>query len=200
MDERHKPDVGSRIREIREAKSLSLRALANLCGLSINAISRIERGESSPTVSSPHKLATALTIPITDFFDDGEEWTTIVVRKERRARTGNSQMMIESLGTGLPGQRLEPFLMSIQPGASSGEEAISHAGEEFVFCLEGEIDYQVGDAWHRLSAGDSLKFQAEQTHQWKNAGHEQCKVLLVLQASGDEIRISQQRHLMSHPE
>ncbi len=200
MNKMDKPDVGGRIRAMRESKALSLRALAELCGLSINAISRIERGESSPTVSSLHKLATALKIPITEFFDDGQAWTTIVVRKGNRARTGSSQMLIESLGTGLPGQRLEPFLMTIQPGACSDEEPISHAGEEFVFCMEGEIDYLVGEEWHRLEAGDSLMFQAEQMHQWKNDGSEQAKVLLVLQASEDEIRVSQQRHLMTRSE
>jgi hypothetical protein len=45
--------------------------------------------------------------------------------------------------------------------------------------------------------GDSLMFQAEQPHQWKNSAQEQATVLLVLQASEDEIRVSQQRHLMT---
>lgn len=61
-------NVGQRIRRLREQRQLSLRALARLCGLSTNAISLIERGENSPTVSSLHALATALGVSITDFF------------------------------------------------------------------------------------------------------------------------------------
>jgi transcriptional regulator with XRE-family HTH domain len=197
--EKH-PDVGGRIRSLRESEGLSLRALADRCGLSINAISRIERGESSPTVASLHKLATALSLPIADFFETGEELTTILVRKNARLRSRGEGMLIESLGSGLPSQRLEPFLMTLLPGASSGEEAITHGGEEFVFCLEGEIDYQVDDEWHRLEAGDSLLFRAEQPHQCKNTGLEKVVALLIIQASDDEIRLSQQRHLMTKTE
>ena len=69
-----------------------------------------------------------------------------------------------------------------------------------MFCLEGEINYQVGDEWHTMGTGDSLMFQAEQVHQWKNESGEQAKVLLVLQASQDEIRVSQQRHLLTRSE
>ncbi len=61
-------DVGSRIRKIRTERGLPLRALADKCSLSVNAISLIERGENSPTVSSLHKLALALDVLITDFF------------------------------------------------------------------------------------------------------------------------------------
>ena len=57
--------VGQCIRELRTKKSLSLRALAELSNLSTNAISLIERGDNSPTVSSLHSLATALNVPNT---------------------------------------------------------------------------------------------------------------------------------------
>ena len=70
MIEQAEPNVGQRIRMLRDQRKLSLRALADRCGLSINAISLIERGENSPTVSSLHVLATALGVPITDFFEE----------------------------------------------------------------------------------------------------------------------------------
>jgi transcriptional regulator with XRE-family HTH domain len=197
MGEETYPDVGARIRALREAEGLSLRALAGQCGLSINAISRIERGESSPTVASLHKLATALGLPITKFFEAGEEMAMVLMRKNDRPRSRGEGMLIESLGSGLLGQRLEPFLMTLLPGASSGEGAISHGGEEFVYCLEGQIDYQVDDGWFRLDEGDSLLFRADQAHQCKNTGLEKAVLLLILQASDEEIRLSQQLHLMS---
>ena len=61
--------VGQNIRELRTKRKLSLRALAELSGLSTNAISLIERGDNSPTVSSLHSLATALGVPVTAFFE-----------------------------------------------------------------------------------------------------------------------------------
>jgi transcriptional regulator with XRE-family HTH domain len=199
-EQEHTPEVGKRLRAMRGAEGLSLRSLSERCGLSINAISLIERGESSPTVSSLHKLATALGRPIADFFEEGQELTMVLVRKNERRRTRGDGVLIESLGSGLTGQSLEPFLLSLMPGASSGEEAITHGGEEFVFCLEGEIDYQVDGTWHRLGTGDSLTFRAEFPHQCRNNGLKQAVALLVIQAEEEEIRLSQQAHLMTLPE
>ncbi len=170
MSEPEKPEVGRRIREIREQRGLALRALAEQCGLSINAISRIERDESSPTVSSLHRLAGALGVPITSFFDNGRPHASVLVRKERRMRSQGRGVTMESLGTGLPDQQIEPFIMMLGPGVSGATEPITHAGEEFVYCEKGEIEYLVGEEKYRLEAGDSLIFQAMQPHLCRNVG------------------------------
>jgi quercetin dioxygenase-like cupin family protein len=148
-------------------------------------------------VSSLHRLATALAVQISEFFDPGPEHATIRVRRTQRPRTRGEGVLIEHLGSGWPGQRLEPFLMTLLPGASSGEEPVTHGGEEFVFCIEGDVEYVVGQEGHRLEAGDSLLFQAAQPHLCRNTGVEKAVVLFVLQASGEEIGLSQQRHLMT---
>jgi SAM-dependent methyltransferase/transcriptional regulator with XRE-family HTH domain len=189
-------DVGQQLRRLRSESRLSLRALARDSGLSVNAISRIERGESSPTVSSLQRLAQALGKDITEFFKAAPERSTVVVREHQRARTRGEGLLLESLGTGLPGQRMGPFLMTLMPGACGAEEPISHAGEEFVYCLEGEVDYKVQGEWQRLRAGDSLIFLASQPHLCRNTGLEKARLLLVIQAPSEEIGSAQQQHLM----
>ncbi len=188
--------VGTRIRKLRESRELSLRGLSERSGVSVNAISRIERGETSPTVSSLHRLATALSVQISEFFEPGTEHTIIQVRKTRRRRTRGEGILIESLGNGLPGQRLEPFLMTLLPGARSGEEPVTHGGEEFVFCVAGEVEYVIERESYRLEEGDSVLFQANQSHLCRNTGLEKAVVLFVIQASDEDIRLSQQQHLM----
>ena len=197
MNAREQPNIGTRLRELRQGRGFSLRALAERCGLSANAISRIERGESSPTVSSLHRLAGALGVLITEFFEAEPELSTILVRKHLRLRSRGEGVLIESLGTGLQGQRLEPFLMTLLPGAAGGDEPITHEGEEFVYCVEGEVEYLVNEEWHRLEAGDSLLFLAPQPHMCRNTGLEKTVVLLVIQASEEDMKVSQQRHLMT---
>lgn len=192
-----KPDVGQQIHRLRRERGLSLRSLARESGLSLNAISRIERGESSPTVSSLHQLATALGVEIADLFQADPENATVVVREHQRLRTRGEGVLIESLGAGLPGQRMGPFLMTLLPGAWGGNEPISHAGEEFVYCLEGEVDYQIQGEWHRLRPGDSLLFLASQPHLCRNSGLTEGKLLLVLQAPCEDVSSAQQRHLMA---
>lgn len=197
MADGKKPDVGGRLLALRQEQGLSLRALARECGLSVNAISRIERGETSPTVSSLQRLAQALKVQITEFFKAAPERATILVREHERLRTRGDGVLIESLGTGLHAQRLGPFLMTLMPGACGAEEPITHGGEEFVYCLEGEVDYLVQGEWQRLKAGDSLLFHASQEHLCKNTSLEKTRLLLVIQAPEEEIGSTQQRHLMT---
>jgi transcriptional regulator with XRE-family HTH domain len=196
MDKRDSLHVGDLIRIIRGKRGYSQRALAEKSGLSANAISRIERGESSPTVNSLHRIAAALQVPVVDFFETGGELATVVVRKRRRLRTRGEGVIIESLGSGLPGQMLEPFLMTLSPGGSSGEEPISHAGEEFALCLEGGVEYLIDNQRHRLEAGDSVLFQSEQSHFCHNPGDEDAIVLLVILAAKEAVRISPHEHLL----
>ena len=191
------PDVGVNVREIREEKGYSLRVLAERSGLSLNAISRIERGESSPTVSSLQRLATALSVPITEFFERGKEYATILVRKNQRLRTRGEGVLFESLGSGLPGQMIEPFLMTLLPDAVGEEAPISHAGEEFVYCVEGEVEYLVNEEWHRLEAGDSLLFQSPQPHMCRNTSLNKAIVLLIILAAEEYVRLAQHQHLFS---
>jgi transcriptional regulator with XRE-family HTH domain len=194
MVENIAPNVGPRIRAMREQRGLSLRALAERCGLSINAISLIERGENSPTVSSLHLLATALGVKISDFFEDSHENAVVHVRHDQRLATRGHGLLMESLGIGLRHQQLEPFLVTVQPGAADPSETIVHPGQEFVCCLEGTILYQVGDQAYDLEAGDSLLFDATQPHSFRNAGDSPARMLVVFQAA-EGGHLARQRHL-----
>jgi transcriptional regulator with XRE-family HTH domain len=194
MNESIAPNVGPRIRAIREKMGLSLRALAERSNLSANAISLIERGENSPTVSSLHLLATALGVEITDFFEEAREQSVVFVKARQRLRTQTSGLMMESLGIGLPNQQMEPFLMTVSPGTENMSEPIVHPGQEFVCCLEGAIDYVVGDQSYHLLTGDSLLFEATQPHRFCAVGESSAKVLVVFQAAAGR-DLARQRHM-----
>lgn len=188
------PDVGQRIRRIREQQRLSLRALAKRCGLSINAISLIERGENSPTVSSLHLLATALGVSITDFFEDEHEQAVVFVRPAARLRSEADGISMESLGIGLRNQQLEPFLVSVASGKGTIDQPIIHPGEEFVYCLEGEVEYCVGNEIYRLEPGCSLLFQAAQPHCFRNATKVPARLMMVFD-TGEGGHLARRLHL-----
>lgn len=194
MIERLEPNVGMRLRALREKRGWSLRELADRCNLSFNAISRIERGETSPTVSTLHSLATALKTPITAFFEDNSEQATVVVRSDRRLTSYTDGITMESLGIGLRHQHLEPFLVTVEPGAGNGDRPIVHSGEEFVHCVEGTIIYVVNDEAYQLEAGDSLLFEATQPHNFYNPGKTNAGLIMVFQVSDGRYSIGQ-RHL-----
>jgi transcriptional regulator with XRE-family HTH domain len=190
------PNVGARLRILREQRELSLRELAERCDLSFNAISRIERGDSSPTVSTLHQLATALEVSIAAFFEDGHEEATVFIHRERRLRSNSNGISMESLGTGLRGQKLEPFLVTVEPGAGNSADPIVHGGEEFVHCLEGTIDYRVNSETYCLQAGDSLLFEAIQPHCFRNTSDAAARLLIVFQAVDGKL-LAGQHHLQA---
>lgn len=178
--------VGLAIRNLREGKNLSLRQISQDCGLSINAISKIERGENSPTVASLHKIASALGVHITDLFIQTQDQITIYTPKDSSQLTSGNGLRVNSLGRGLPNQIIDPSYLEVQPGTDSLEEPASHLGEEFVYCLEGEVIYLIGQERYILTPGDSIIFRASQPHTWKNRGKSTAKLLLIMENNQEQ--------------
>lgn len=183
MSEQRPPDVGTQVRALRTERGLSMRGLAELCELSPNAISLIERGSTSPSVSTLHRLATALRVPITAFFEGQDDRVELILsRAGKRSYSGTDSVLLESLGAGLAHQTLEPFVVTLQPDADSGEQGMVHNGHELVYCLEGELEYEIAGTRHQLAAGDALLFEARLTHCWRNRGSSPAVFLLIFQS------------------
>lgn len=187
-------DVGVRIRAIRQRQGMSLRDLSHRSGLSINAISRIERGENSPTVSSLHRLANAFRLPIINFFSDAEENSIVFDKQHQRQRFTDSGVEMENLGNGLSDQNLQPFIMTVELESGNETNPIAHTGEEFVYCLEGRIEYRVEKRLYQLGPGDSLLFKAKQIHWCRNLALNPTIILLVFQSNQDK-DLARQLHL-----
>lgn len=188
------PAVGRRLRSLRRRRGLTQRTLAQTCDLSANAIGLIERGESSPSVSTLHRLALALEVPIAELFAETEDQTVVLTRKSQRSQSHRDQIQMDNLGEGLTDQCMEPFLVTLQPGAGSGADPVVHLGEEFVFCLEGEIEYRVAGQSYQMEAGDSLMFHANQPHCWCNLSEAPARLLLIFHAA-EESQKWWQQHL-----
>ena len=177
------PDVGRRVKRLREAHGLSLRTLAERSGLSVSAVSLIERGQSSPTVATLHRLSAALGVRIVEFFEDQEHETNVVFSPAGRGgKTQTAGALVESLGTGLTGQCLEPFLVTLEPTAGSGSEPITHSGQELVYGIDGRVDYTVDCRVYQVNPGDALLLDASLPHSWCNTTWQPACFLLVLAA------------------
>ena len=185
-------DVGGRLRELRTERGLSMRALARASGLSANALSMIERGRTSPSVSTLYKMSQAMGIPITAFFREEPPQQEIVFRKaSQRTRIPFNRGLWEGLGGELFVGRIEPFMLTLESGASSGPFGIIHTGHEFVLCLRGQLEYDVEDQRFILDAGDSLLFAAQLRHRWRNPGKTVTNAMFVLAGFEGEERPSE---------
>jgi len=174
-------NVGERLRELREARNISMRALATRSGLSANALSMIERGRASPSVSTLYKLADALGVSITAFFgSDIERQRVVYLKADQRARVSFTRGVFEGLGGEQFAGRVEPFMLTLESNANSGPRSMTHTGHEFVFCLRGRLEYQVERQVYELSSGDSLLFAARLKHKWRNVGGTVVSALIII--------------------
>jgi len=175
--------VGQRIRFLRKQKGLTLRELAEMCDLSINAISRIERGLNSPTLSSMHRLALSLGVSIADFFDDGIPRRVVHLKAGQRRQERINGRILEILGAGFADPMTEPFLVTLEPGVGNSAGPITHPGEEFVFSLEGQVEFEILGTSYLLNEGDSLLFKCDQLHCWRNPADRPSRFLVVFVGS-----------------
>ena len=171
--------VGIRIRSLRKSRGLSLRELADRCGLSFNGISRIERGENSPTVTTLHRLAQAFGIAVGDFFPSETPQTSVLVRSGEGPDARLDGALAESLGRGLAGQQIRPFRITLQPGQDVSRPSLDCPGEDFAHCLEGRVEGQVGERQYTLTSGDSLLVALSEQHSYRNVSGMPATLLLV---------------------
>ena len=174
-------DVASSLRQLREGRGISMRTLATKSGLSANALSMIERGKTSPSVSTLYKLADALGVSITAFFGaETEKKNVIFIKSDERTRMSFTRGVFEALGGEQFTGRVEPFMLTLESGAASGPHTVVHSGHEFVFCLRGQLEYHVEKQIFTLSAGDSLLFESKMQHRWRNPSRNVTNALIII--------------------
>ena len=161
--------VGERVRDARRALGLTMAQFAETAEISLGMVSKIEHGQTSPSLSTLTRLAHAARVPITAFFRGlDEEHDVVIVRADERmeilhegTREGH---VYEDLGS-LRGKTriIEPMMVTLE---SSDEvfPLFQHEGVEFLHMLEGAMDYGYGPKNYRLGAGDTIQIHGEVAH------------------------------------
>ena len=171
--------IGARLRAFRKQKGMSIRTLADKCGISVNTLSLIENDRTSPNVNTLKLLASGLEIPIVSFFEEEKPEHLLIYQKQgQRLKKSFSNGTLEKLGQGLPSLGAEPILVTLET-TKDDVQVISHLGREFIYCLDGVITCEIADQAYPLFQGDSLLFNAIAPHRWLNA-HSRPSKLLVL--------------------
>jgi transcriptional regulator with XRE-family HTH domain len=190
--------LGSKLRALRKEWDLTQRELANRAGISANAVSLIERDEISPSVATLQRLATALNVKMSYFFDEDGQTDVMHIRASERPFIESKGVTIESIGQRLRGQELEPFFISLAPNSESGRRHVIHSGHEFVYCVRGRVEYEIEGEIYLLNEGDFLLFEAQLPHHWRNPTREQAELLLLLQTPNESDE-SVRRHFSNYP-
>ncbi|GEO26424.1 transcriptional regulator [Alicyclobacillus acidoterrestris] len=165
-----------KLRDVRQKKGLTIKDLAEACGVSQSLISQVERGKVTPTLTVFWRICQKLDIPMHYFFENQKD-ESMVVRKEQRKiiQISNSNVRYQLLSPNLQGQ-IEFLIVEIEPGTIHDPEGmVSHAGEECGLVLEGELDIRLGNQEIHLSEGDSICFPSSTPHRFRNPGQKTCR-------------------------
>ena len=165
--------IGPHIRAARQAAQLTLAEVARELGLSVGYLSEIERSRMTPSLSALKKIADVLRISASKVMFEFGGRDILECRRRRRAARGAKADLLPAfldryeLLTPISRRRCSLFWMTVPPRTESGP-SFSHAGEDGVIVLKGTLKIEVGNVWHTLSGGDSIYFNSEIAHRWKN--------------------------------
>ncbi len=163
--------IGREVRAFRAQAGMTVADLSKRTGLSIGMLSKIENGNTSPSLTTLQSLSNALNVPVTAFFRRFEDVHKAVhtksgegVETERRGtRAGHQYNLLGHLDQNSSGIVVEPYLITLTSG-SDVFPTFQHEGIETIYMLEGEVDYRHGREIYRLEPGDTLFFDADAPH------------------------------------
>jgi transcriptional regulator with XRE-family HTH domain len=161
--------IGRQVRRFRKQLDMSVADLCSATGLSQGMVSKIENGNTSPSLATLSALSAALNVPVTALFRAYEEQRDAVFVRageglaiDRRGTRAGHQYQL--LGHSLHGEvSVEPYLITLEEG-SEVFPLFQHAGIEFIHMLAGSMAYRHGSSTYELKPGDSLFFDADVTH------------------------------------
>ncbi|WP_255359491.1 XRE family transcriptional regulator [Nocardia sp. NRRL WC-3656] len=177
---------GGNVRRRREEAGLTLEQLSTQSSVSRAMLSKVERGEKSPTIGVASRIAHALDASLSDLVGGSAaaaSGVAVVLRKSdrpvfRAPETGFERHMVSAApgaGTGemivhyLPAQVSTGLLPAYPPGT-----------EKQLVVLDGALTVLIGGISETLNTGDSLFFQADADHGFANRTNAPCEYIMVI--------------------
>lgn len=171
--------LGRRLKALRTEQGTTLAQLGEMVGLSAGYLSQIERNKAKPSLAALSSIAETLGVEMRSFFEHPTPlWE--VVRKGRAecVGDGSSKVTFEILSSEAVKGRFEPYRVICWPAMEI--DADPHAGEEFAFILDGQLEVAVGEEVFTLREGDSIHYQGSQSHTWRNGSSRECTLIWAL--------------------
>lgn len=181
--------IGGLVKDLREKSFYTLHDLAAKTGLAKSFLVEIEADKFMPPVATLLKLSKALNVGMAYFFHNTAPAARVsITRSEERVkikrrphhREGEVDYIYESLESRIPSKHMEPLLVEFVPMKTADMIFTSHEGEEFVFLLEGKLEFRTNDTVETLSAGDALYFDSSQDHSFRSLLKTKAKALVIV--------------------
>jgi len=200
-------NLGTKIREFRRSRSMTLKQLAEAAKLSVSFLSEIERGLAQPSMASLKRIRKVLGISLLNL-QDAENLAELpgsppletplqpsrgpyitdarVVKAGQRkklaypGRPGFYELLTPDLN-----RNLEVLYFKMESDFDTGPEVLlDPPGEKCMVLLNGEVEFRVGDEAFDLCAGDSLSYPADAPVSWTVRGDAPFEGILIVTPPG----------------
>lgn len=177
-------DIGSRMRELRKERGLSLEALAKKSDVAVGSLSRIETGKGGGNFRTLEKVAQALKVSMAEFYRGLEAPSQDAVylkpkEEEAQTYTYDEKAAAILLTAQVSKKNMLPQMIVLQPRGKTAKEEYPKGTERWLFGLEGAVDVKVGKESYRISKGSTLYLDASVSHQFLNANRSVAKLISV---------------------
>ncbi|HIE77571.1 MAG TPA: XRE family transcriptional regulator [Candidatus Thioglobus sp.] len=183
--------IGRQVRNNRKRNGVTLQQLSKQSSLSPSMLSKIENGQISASLKTIQSICHALNISISSIFTHYEtdveatfvnSGNGLTIERGGTSSGRHYQLLGHTMSRSL---KVEPCLITIDKSNYKFPE-FQHKGVEFIYMLEGSMDYYYGKNIYRFNEGDSLYFDSDTPHGPKNIITKRCIFLAVICSTGDE--------------
>ncbi|WP_433748396.1 helix-turn-helix domain-containing protein [Falsibacillus pallidus] len=173
--------IAKNLKAFRERKKLSLEKVAENTGVSKTMISQIERGESSPTITTIWKIANGLKISFTSLINNPQPDTKVIFKKDVQTFSeDNGKYRVYPFFPFEDDRRFEVFSVEIDKGGYLSSESHGEGTEEYLTVYEGEVTVRVDNIEYTVKNGDSIRFRVDKPHSYHNSGDTLTRLSMII--------------------
>ena len=171
-------DVGGHLKSVRTLYGLSQRELAKRAGVTNGTISLIEQNRVSPSISSLKKVLDGIHMSLAEFFTlDLQADPQVFYARDELTDVGDEEVSLRLVAAQRPHRAMSIMQECYRPGADTGEDMLTHKGEEGGIVLSGQLEVTVGRQSRVLGPGDAYYFLSSVPHRFRNPGTEVCEII-----------------------
>ena len=171
-------EVGKQLRAVRTAFGLSQRELAKRAGVTNGMVSLIEQERVSPSIGSLQKILSAFPMTMAEFFTrDMEGQDDVVFRAADLPNVGAKDIQYRLVAASRRDRKMSILSESYEPGSDTGDDLLTHSGEEGGVVVDGELELTVAGKTWLLGPGDAYYFDSRLPHRFRNIGKVAARIV-----------------------
>jgi XRE family transcriptional regulator, regulator of sulfur utilization len=173
--------LANNLKRIREEKKLSLEKVADLTGVSKTMLGQIERGESSPTITTVWKIANGLKISFTALINNPQPDTIIIEKSDVTPLIeDNGRFRLYPFFPYEDGRRFEVYSVEIEKGGYISADTHGEGTQEFITVFDGELTVRVSEVEYSVTNGNSIRFNTDRPHTYHNSGNTLTRISMII--------------------